>query len=140
MIICLLCKGLESKVQRSVLSKNASPLVVTLFNTRGDSPERDTQTNKVINILTEKNHVYTKRFTSNIRHKDFRPSVRPLSRSGDPPCILKRGGLESSGRILISSNGKTKRIAFFFLGGKQIFSKFSDKKKIKKIMDFLRFF
>ena len=62
---------------------------------------------------------------SNIRHEDFRPSVRhaqgtppirkekyrpatttttpaataTLSRSGYPPWILKRGGLESYGRI-----------------------------------------
>ena len=33
-----------------------------------------------------------------------------MSCSGYPPWILKRGGLESSGRILISSNGKTKKI------------------------------
>ena len=37
------------------------------------------------------------------------------SRSGYPPWILKRAGLESSGRRLISSIGKTKGIAFFFL-------------------------
>ena len=35
-----------------------------------------------------------------------------VSRSGYPPWILKQGELESSGRILISSNGKTQRIAF----------------------------
>ena len=35
---------------------------------------------------------------SNIRHEDFRPFVR-ASRSGYPPWILKRAGLESSGRI-----------------------------------------
>ena len=38
---------------------------------------------------------------SNIRHEDFRLSVR-VSRSGYPPWILKRGGLESSGRIASS--------------------------------------
>ena len=31
-----------------------------------------------------------------------------VSRSGDPPWILKRGGLERSGRRLISSISKTK--------------------------------
>ena len=31
-----------------------------------------------------------------------------------PPWILKRAGVESSGRRLISQIGKTKRIAFFF--------------------------
>ena len=42
----------------------------------------------------------------------LRPST---SRSGDPPpWILKRARLESSGQRLISSIGKTKRIAFFF--------------------------
>ena len=48
--------------------------------------------------------------SSKIRHKDFRLSfvLCPLSRSGYPPWILKRGGLENSGRRLISSNGKTK--------------------------------
>ena len=33
---------------------------------------------------------------------------------GTPPWILKRGGVESSGRRLISSFVKTKRIAFFY--------------------------
>ena len=33
---------------------------------------------------------------------------------GNPPWILKRCGLESSGRRLISSIGKTKEVAFFF--------------------------
>ena len=32
---------------------------------------------------------------------------------GTTPWILKRGGVESSGRRLISSIGKTKRIVFF---------------------------
>ena len=35
-----------------------------------------------------------------------------MSRSGDPPWILKQDWLESSGQRLISSNGKTTRIAF----------------------------
>ena len=45
-------------------------------------------------------------------HKDLRPSPPPPppSHSGDPPWILKRGGLESSGQELISSIGKTKII------------------------------
>ena len=47
---------------------------------------------------------------------------------GTPPWILKRGGLESSGRKLISSFGKTKRIAFFFF--------FRRKKNIFKIFRF----
>ena len=42
-----------------------------------------------------------------IRTSDF---VRHAQ--GTPPWILKRDGLESSGRRLISSNGKTKRITF----------------------------
>ena len=49
---------------------------------------------------------------SYITHEDFRPSVR-LSRSWDPPWILKWGELESSGQRLISSIGKTKILAFF---------------------------
>ena len=40
-----------------------------------------------------------------------------LNAQGTPPWILKWCGLESSGRILISSNGKTKRIAIFLGGG-----------------------
>ena len=43
-----------------------------------------------------------------------------------PPWILKRCGLESSGRILISSNFKTKVIAFFFLGETKILRFFLD--------------
>ena len=50
-------------------------------------------------------------FSSNIRHKDFRtPSV--CDAQGTPRWILKRGGLESSGRRLISSISKTKRIVY----------------------------
>ena len=56
--------------------------------------------------------------------------------AGDPPpWILKWAGLESSGQRLISSIGKTKRIAFFFSPNK-IFSKFTDFKN----REFLRFF
>ena len=54
-----------------------------------------------------------------------------MSRSGDPPWILKRGGLESSGRRLISLIGKTKRIAFFFFSAKK-------KNLFKKISIFLK--
>ena len=38
---------------------------------------------------------------SNIRKEKYCPATTttPVSRSGDPPWILKRGGLESSGRI-----------------------------------------
>ena len=58
--------------------------------------------------------------------------------SGYPPWILKRVGLESTGWRLISSIGKTKRIAFFFGKKKyaqnvQIFLKWFFK-------DFLTFF
>ena len=74
---------------------------------------------------------------SNIRHKDFRWFVQSdfvCNAHATPPWILKRGGLESSGRILISSNGKTKRIAFFCLAKqkkkqKSTFSDFLKKKK-----------
>ena len=56
---------------------------------------------------------------SNIRKEKCRPATTPttttspVSRSGYPPWIQKRAGLESSGRRLISSIGKTKGIAFF---------------------------
>ena len=54
---------------------------------------------------------------SYIRKEKYSPATTPaaaaVSRSGDlpPPWILKRGGVENSGHIIISSNGKTKRIA-----------------------------
>ena len=51
------------------------------------------------------------------------------------PWILKRGGLESSGRRLISSNGKTNRRVFFLLFFSSKFSDFLKKKSV-----FLRFF
>ena len=60
------------------------------------------------------------------------PSVR-MSCSGYPPWILKRAGLESSGRRLISSIGKTKGIAIFFFWQKKY------KKKKKKKMLFAQF-
>ena len=57
-----------------------------------------------------------------------------MSRSGYPPWIMKRGGLESSGQRLISSIGKTNRIEFFSVGKKKL------KKKIRKSDFFKRFF
>ena len=65
--------------------------------------------------------------TSYIRHKDFRSSSVRVSRSEYPPWILKGGELESYGRRLISSIGKTKRIAFF-----------SRQENIFKISNFLK--
>ena len=66
---------------------------------------------------------------SYIGHKDLScPS--PASGSGDPPWILKLGGLEGSGQRLISIIGKTKRMAFIVEQNKKIFSKFSDFLKI----------
>ena len=60
-------------------------------------------------------HKYRLSETSNIRHKNFRPSCSVLCNAQTtPPVIPKWGGLESSGRRLVSSNGKTKRIAFLF--------------------------
>ena len=45
------------------------------------------------------------------RKKGFFSAPAAVSRSGDTSRILKQGGLESSGRILISLKGKTKIIA-----------------------------
>ena len=63
----------------------------------------------------------------NIRKEKCRPATTTtpatVSRSGYPPWILKWSGLESSGRRLISSIGKTKRKGFF-LGQKQYFKNF----------------
>ena len=68
---------------------------------------------------------------------DTRISVRPGFRlrnaQGPPPWIVKRGGLESSGRGLISSIGKTKRIEFFGKKKKKLLKDFLFKKN-----DFLR--
>ena len=56
---------------------------------------------------------------------DRRISVH-LSRSGYPSWILNRGGLASSGRILISSIGKSNIIFFYiFFCNKKMFPKFS---------------
>ena len=67
--------------------------------------------------------------TSYIRKGKYCPATPPPppppSRSQRTrPGLKKRGGLESSGQRLISSNGKTKRIAFFF-GQIKIISKLS---------------
>ena len=58
-------------------------------------------------------------------------SVLGPSRSGDPPWILKRAGLESSGGIAYSSYWKNRRIAFLcnFFCDLFIFL-FLDKKKV----------
>ena len=71
-------------------------------------------------ITLEKKETFIK--ASYIRHKDFRPFVRNAQGT---PWILKRGWLESSGQILISSIGKTKIIAFFsyFFWAKKIYFK-----------------
>ena len=59
------------------------------------------------------------RLTSYIRKGKCRPATptptpTPPSRSGYPPWILKWAGVESSCPTLISSIGKTKRIAIFW--------------------------
>ena len=56
-------------------------------------------------------------FTVSKKNPSF---VLRMSRSNyPPPWILKRGWLESSGRRLISWNGKTKRNAFSFFATKK---------------------
>ena len=76
---------------------------------------------------------------SYIRKGKYRPATTTtttpaatVSRSGYPPWILKRGGLESSGRIPSSLYWKTKRIAFFFFFRRTKKKKFKKKKKLKK--------
>ena len=57
----------------------------------------------------------------NIRKEKYRPAFTPAAAAAAPvyvtlrlpPRFLKWVGVESSGRILISSNGKNLRIAFF---------------------------
>ena len=72
-------------------------------------------------------------FKSNTRHKDFRPPfVLCQSSSGDPPWILKGGGLESAGQILIFSNGKEKNI-FFSEKKKNLNLRFFEKNVVLKI-------
>ena len=65
--------------------------------------------------------------SSYIRYEDFlRPSSSVTLRG--PPLDSETAGQESSGQRLISSIGKTKRIAFlfYFFSEKKIFSKISD--------------
>ena len=63
-----------------------------------------------------------------------------MSRSGDPPWILKWARLESSGRRLISSIGKARRIAFLFLfWWNRYFQNCQIKKKKNIFWDFSRF-
>ena len=64
-----------------------------------------------------------------------RPATPSLT-TPSSPWILKRGGLESSGRIPSSLYWKTKRIAFFFFGNNFFFFKFFF---FLKKSDFLRF-
>ena len=60
----------------------------------------------VVQCSAEQNRVVRYR-VSNIRKRKYSPATTaaaaaapaPVSRSGYPPWILKRGGLESSGRI-----------------------------------------
>ena len=63
---------------------------------------------------------------SNIKHKNFPLSVVRLSFSDYPPWILKRAGLESSGHVLISSNGKTNRRRYTLRGNKYFWNKFKN--------------
>ena len=77
----------------------------------GGGQDRNKHNNQV--AMTRINQVNS----SYIRKGKCCPATTPTttpSCSGDPPLILKRVGLESSGRRLISSIGKTKSIAFFF--------------------------
>ena len=81
---------------------------------------------------------------SYIRHEDFlRLSVRSSVTLRGPPWILKRAGLESSGRRLISSIGKTKIIAlyfYFFSGKKKYFQNFQIFWKKVIFLNFSKFF
>ena len=78
---------------------------------------------------------------SKIRQENFRPFDFVLRNAhGIPRWILKWGGLESSGRRLTSSFGKTKRIAFFFFGEKKIFSNFQIFWDLSRFSDFLTIF
>ena len=64
---------------------------------------------------------------SNVGRKDFCPPPTPLSVTLTVPTssqFLKRGGLRSSGQILMSSNGKTNRIAFILKKKSDIFLDF----------------
>ena len=90
--------------------------------------------------------------TSYIRKEKYNPATTPMyvcmyvcHAQATLPWILKRGGLESSGRRLISSIGNTKRVAFFFWQKKyfqnfQIFWKKSDFLRFFQIFEFLTIF
>ena len=62
-----------------------------------------------------------------------------LHTHGPPPWILRWGGRDSSGQRLISSNGKTKKIAFF-LRGKIFFEKFQIENSTKEKWNNIGFF
>ena len=65
---------------------------------------------------------------------EFLSSVRPSVKIRGTPWILKWGGLESSGRRLISLKSETKRIAFYFSSKKN-----KTKTLMKKKWFFFRF-
>ena len=80
---------------------------LTLFSNLGGYAEPDWE--KEGNIVSTT--------VSNIRNKDLRPPLFVLRQAQGPaplpPCILKWGGLESSGGRLISLNSKTKSRGMF---------------------------
>ena len=67
--------------------------------------------------------------------------LRPSVTLRVPPWILKRGWVESAGQRLISSIGKTERIAFLFnfFDKKNIFKIFQFFEKRDLFLDFLKF-
>ena len=69
---------------------------------------------KVLACLSTKSKkkVLTQFFLVNSKNITFMFQSCPSSRSGDPPWILKRVGLKSSGQRQISLNSNTMRIAF----------------------------
>ena len=78
-------------------------------------------------------HVINQRRNCSQNSPGYTGSVKNLIHIVHPPWILKRVGLESSGRIPSSLYWKTKRIAFFFFFfGKNFFLNF--------FLDFLNFF
>ena len=91
--------------RRSIsISTVHSSFLYIFYEPTGGSPGSSTEEVQPVTVETI---VYIARgyLLSYIRHEDFlRPSVvlRPPSGSGYPPWILKRAGLESSGRIASS--------------------------------------
>ena len=79
-------------------------------------------------VVSQKRNKKTPRYTkflnkiykSNTRLKDFPAPPFCLSRSDHTPWILKQGGRESSGQRIISSIGKTKKIALFSVFKKKV--------------------